>query len=130
MSSHTSNKTERQVKTESPDSDNGESVQGLKQEASGSVDLKIPVRLLTQEKEASCYTQKISAEGFQMMSDAPLSKGTPLALQCSFGGACYLNLAGQVVSCQPLVAGISTGFVTAGSHAGLRWSGTEALGCV
>jgi hydroxymethylglutaryl-CoA reductase (NADPH) len=120
MSSHTSNKTERQVKTKSPDSDNGQSVQGRKQEASGSVDLKIPVRLLTQEKEVSCYTQKISAEGLQMMSDTPLSKGTPLALQCSFGEVCYLNLAGQVVSCQPLEAGISTSFVTAVKFARLR----------
>jgi 3-oxoacyl-[acyl-carrier-protein] synthase-3 len=105
MSSHTSNKTERQVKTKSPDSDNGQSIQGLKQEASDAVDLKIPVRLLTQEKEVSCYTQKISAEGLQMMSDTPLSNGTPLALQCSFGGVCYLNLAGQVVSCQPAETG-------------------------
>src|SRR6266571_1506011 len=105
MSSNTSNKTEHQVKTKSPDSDNGQSVQGLKQEASGSVDLKIPVLLMTQEKEVSCYTQKISAEGLQMMSDTPLSKGTPLALQCSFGGVCYLNLAGQVVSCQPAETG-------------------------
>jgi len=99
MSSHTSTKTERHVKTISSDSDSGRSVQGLKQEASGSVDLKIPVRLLTQEKEVSCYTQKISAEGLQVISNAPLSKGAPLALQCSFADVCYLNLSGQVALC-------------------------------
>jgi len=120
MSSHTIPKTKRQVKTISPDSDNGRSDQGLKQEASDWVDLKIPVRLRTQEKEISCFTQKISGEGIQVVSDTPLSEGTPLDLQCSFGGVCYLNLAGQVVSCQPLEAGISTSLVTTVKFAGLR----------
>jgi pyrroloquinoline quinone (PQQ) biosynthesis protein C len=97
MSSRTITKAKR-IKA-SPASDNGQSVQELKRKAPDWIDLKIPLRLGTQEKEISCFTQKISAEGLQVMSDTPLSEGTPLELQCSFADVCYLNLSGQVALC-------------------------------
>jgi pyrroloquinoline quinone (PQQ) biosynthesis protein C len=63
-------------------------------------DLKIRVRLQLEGKELSGYTEDISPEGLLLISDTALSTGTSLALQCSFGEVCYLNISGQVVCCQ------------------------------
>jgi len=68
--------------------------------------LKIRVRLQLEEKELSGFTEDISPEGLLLISDTALSVGKPLALQCSFGGVCYLNISGQVVSCQARNDGI------------------------
>lgn len=62
--------------------------------------LKIRVRLQLEEKELSGYTEDISPEALLLISDTALNAGTPLALQCSFGEVCYLNISGQVVCCQ------------------------------
>lgn len=64
--------------------------------------LKLPVRLQMQDREISGYTQEFSPGGLRLVIDSSLKPGTSLALQCSFGGVCYLNISGQVIYCLPL----------------------------
>ncbi len=62
---------------------------------------KIPVRLKIQEKEVSGYTHDISPEGLLVFSDTSLNRGTPLALNFTFGeNVCHLNISGQVLFCR------------------------------
>src|SRR3989475_7676623 len=63
--------------------------------------LRIPVRLQLQGKEFSGFSHDFSPAGLQIIVQTALKTGTPLALQCTFGEVCYLNLSAQVVFCQP-----------------------------
>ncbi len=91
-------------------------------EAARAVVLKVPVRLQTGEKEVCGYTKEITAQGLRMISATALGAGTPLAFQCSFGKACYLNLSGQVTFCNLVGNGPSSRFVI-----GMRFSGLRDL---
>jgi|GEM_PF-148589 len=62
--------------------------------------LTIPVLFEVNESEFSGYSQNISPLGILIISQRPISAGTPMALHFSFGeGTCYLNISGQVVFC-------------------------------
>src|SRR2546422_3517976 len=63
--------------------------------------LRIPVRLQLQDKSVSGFSHDFSPAGLQIILQAALKAGTPLALQCTFGEVCYLKLSAQVVFCQP-----------------------------
>lgn len=79
--------------------------------------LRIPVHLLIQEKNVSGFTRDIARGGLLVLSDTALRMGTPLALQCSFGEVCHLNLSGQVVFCH------SAGTAASGQYAtGIKFS--------
>lgn len=82
--------------------------------------LKIRVRLQLEEKELSEYTEDIGPEGLLLISVAALSVGTPMALQCSFGEICRLNLSGQVVSCRSVGATKSEVYVIEIKFSALR----------
>src|SRR5437867_5574300 len=62
--------------------------------------LRIPIRLQLQDKTVSGFSQDFSPAGLRIVLQKSLKEGTPLALQCSFGDVCYLNISGQVVYCQ------------------------------
>ncbi len=62
--------------------------------------LRIPVRLQLQDKSVSGFSQDFSPAGVRIILQTALEAGTPLALQCTFGEVCYLNLSAQVVFCQ------------------------------
>ena len=83
--------------------------------------LRIPVLLQIQEKNVSGCTRDITRGGLLVQSDTALRVGTPLALQCSFGEVCHLNLSGQVVFCHSTNGSASPGPYAAGiKFAGLR----------
>jgi pyrroloquinoline quinone (PQQ) biosynthesis protein C len=83
--------------------------------------LRIPVLLQIQEKNVSGCTRDITRGGLLVLSDTALRVGTPLALQCSFGEVCHLNLSGQVVFCHSTNGSASPGPYAAGiKFAGLR----------
>ena len=70
--------------------------------------LKIPVRLMTQEKEVSGYTGDISQSGLGVISPAGLQPGTPITLQFSFGkNICHMTVAGRVAYCREIGVGVS-----------------------
>lgn len=63
--------------------------------------LRIPISLQLQNKTFSGYSYDFSPAGLGIILQTALEAGTPLALQCTFGEVCYLNLSAQVVFCQP-----------------------------
>ena len=69
--------------------------------------LTIPFCLRHQDAEVSGHSQDLSANGLRIQSRTALEAGTPLALKCTFGETCYLNLVGQVIYCQPAEDGLS-----------------------
>src|SRR5256712_5729748 len=64
--------------------------------------LRIPVSLQLQDKSVSGFSHDFSPAGLRIILQTALKTGTPLALQCTFGEVCYLNLSAQVVFCQPV----------------------------
>ncbi len=82
--------------------------------------LPIPVLLRVQEKNVSGCTRDIARGGLLVLSDTALRVGTPLALQCSFGEVCHLNLSGQVVFCHPNGTASSGSFAAGIKFVGLR----------
>src|SRR3989442_6996822 len=64
--------------------------------------LRIPVRLQLKDKSVSGFSHDFSPAGLRIILQTALKTGTPLALQCTFGEVCYLNLSAQVVFCQPV----------------------------
>lgn len=70
--------------------------------------LRIPVRLMTQEKEVSGYTGDISQSGLVVISPAGLRPGTPISLLFSFGkNICHMTVAGQVAYCREISVGMT-----------------------
>ncbi len=65
----------------------------------------IPFRIQGLGEEVYGSAHDIHQDGFQVISAAALSPGTPVALQFSFGTVCYLNVSGQVAYCLPTVDG-------------------------
>ena len=63
--------------------------------------LRIPVSLQLQDKTFSGFSHDFCPAGLRIILPTALKAGTPLALQCTFGEVCYLNLSAQVVFCLP-----------------------------
>ena len=74
------------------------------------VPIHIPVvlRVKNERKDIPGVTRSMSLQRIRFLTDQVFNSGFPLALQFRIGnGICYLNAAGQVISCIP--AGTSTG---------------------
>jgi len=59
--------------------------------------VNVPVNLFVRKKEVEGVMSNISAEGLLLFCKLNLHAGTPMNLQFSFGGVCYLNLSGQAI---------------------------------
>lgn len=67
----------------------------------------VPAHLEWRDRRLTGRVRDLSPGGALVLSNGPLTPGAALALRCSFGEVCYLNLAGQVVYCRDLDDGRS-----------------------
>src|SRR3569832_1909995 len=86
--------------------------------------IRIPVHFHIDGKDISGHTQNISLGGLLILISNPISAGTPVTLQISFGESfCYFNISGQVVFCG---AGKNNG--TAHYLSGIKFSAIHDFG--
>jgi 3-oxoacyl-[acyl-carrier-protein] synthase II len=83
--------------------------------------IRIPARLRVGSTETFGFIQDIGLGGLRLLSNVALSVGTPLNLQLSFGeSVCFLNIAGQVVSCNTVLREETAKYAIGIKHSAVR----------
>ncbi len=63
--------------------------------------VRIPILLHTGDHKIAGRTENLSSGGLRLITETGLRPGSPLALRCTFGDVCHLNLSGLVAYCLP-----------------------------